>query len=295
MYKNCLIIPVHIAGAGWLESLLASIHLEGSRTPDFCVALATSNEFETKYFHELLGRMLAGRPAWIIHTQVVDIGEYLIEGCPVRQFIRDYNDGHCEGIINIKKFAALHWACGNRMEFAACIDADAVATSNLFDLFSDLKYNYEAKQYFAGKTDSAFLNDIMRRSMDLFSPNDQRRLRGITRDGRLYPWFFDVPAYRMDEVSAFFLYMSRTRNGLSNWFGSLTWHTFEHIVFMCWRLLYGGAELIDYGFGIIPEDLIVSQVREIQQAHGYSPAWSRYRTDEARRPFTHFLYHVDRA
>jgi hypothetical protein len=290
---NCLIVPIHVPGAKWLELLLDSIP---GNPVDFTIVLAVSNSEEAAHFAILIENLRAARP-WSIEVRLFDVRSYIADTLNFQNLLARYDANESRCIINVKKFTALHWAAREGFGFAACIDADCIAVSDLTGLFGLLKSNYAQGKYLGAFTQDEFLRGIMLVSASPFSMPERHRARELTSEGSFYPWFFDIPAYDLADMRLFFEHMAPIRGDLEGFFTALSWHTFEHVVFMYWRVLSGRAEFVRYDdAGVLgePENLMLDDLDTIEARHRYRPAWARFGIGLEYPPGTCLAYHFDR-
>lgn len=302
MSKNCLIIPVHRGKAPWFLGFLKSVFdNRGSLPPlDFDIIIATSNCEEMHFFARLIEALQISS-----NIVLISIDDYIEHNLLFHRLLQRYRANADRSVINIKKFAALHFVMEAHYDFAACIDCDSRAITDINGMFDKLVQNYELGMYFGAPCSARiFIADISVACRTLFSEADQIRINEFTRSGKMSPWFFDVPTYRLNDVRNFFSYMADSNGSLEDWFVKLKWGSFDHLVFIYWRCLNGYSKLIDYdadlGIPFVPEELGVNDLIRIYNEYAYSPIWMRaqefanFPEAKVTLPQLRLIFHCDR-
>ena len=297
---DALIIPVHPPKANWMLFLLHSIARHHGEAPlPFRIVLATSDEADHLHFE----RMLPLLPC-AASIDLVCVGAYIRDGMRSPALLERFTNNVEGCIVNVKKLAAIHWAVfSGGYEWIACIDGDTLAAGRLDGLFPTLARNYEDGRYFGAPFPEATHHLINATCRGLFSAEDSERLRLMTHNDVSYAWFFDAPTYRARDVRAFLDHMAGVHGDVDAFLCRITWHAFEHIVFLFWRCLHGGAAFIDYSsLGVldIPEFLRADGLKRLEDHFGCSPAWVALGealmrpevVDQLRNVL--LLYHTDR-
>ena len=296
---NCILIPVHPPKTNWLMGFLNSLNTAANGvTLDFRVVIATSNYNEFRFFNRLLPLMPCSAA-----IDLVCVESYMMDALDHHELLERYrhNVDHC--IVNLKKLAAISWAVDNGHEWIACIDCDSSSLRDPAALFPHLIRNYESGLYFGTSTEVQGLREMTANCRSLFREADQQRLRDMTRNDACYAWFFDVPFYNAADYKAFLSDMAGESESVPAWLCRITYHSFEHMVFLMWRCLHRGGrliDLIDMGIGGIPECLGFQDLMRIRSRYGYEPAWLTFgelmhQPDILKAfPNVTLSYHVDR-
>jgi hypothetical protein len=112
-----------------------------------------------------------------------------------------------KGIINIKKFVALHYAM-RRNEYMMCIDCDTKVNTTTDAAMTAAIQNYRYHFYGVPTAERAYYK-MNYASIQLFEEEYIPTLAHKTHGGNLYTWFFDAPLYKTDDLVEFFEYMRR--------------------------------------------------------------------------------------
>ena len=280
---NCLLIPVHPPKTNWLMGFLNSLGAPAKGAPlNFRIVIATSNYDEFRFFNRLVHLMPCSEA-----IDLVCVESYLVDTLGHHELAERYRGNVDQCIVNLKKLVAISWAVEAGYEWIACIDCDVSSLRDPTALFPHLIRNYESGLYFGTSTDLQVFRDVTGNCSRLFGEADQQRLRDITRDDSCYAWFFDVPFYKAVDYTAFLSDMAAGTGSVEAWLQRITYHSFEHVIFLMWRCLHRGARLIDLAdmrIGGIPEFLGFQDLMRIRTKHGYEPAWV---------PFKEMLYQPD--
>ena len=241
-----------------------------------------------------------------LFVRIIGCYEYICENIDTGVASRlKKNDDRCA--INVKKFSGLLLTANEGASRIICVDSDTIAISQP-DCLMDACENNSLKRVFLGsipKPSSTIyfklLCEIQIASCLLVST----KFNYYTDDAPgVYSWFFDVPYYPGDLLREFFVNMTSGDGALSHFFMSLSWFTFDHLIFQHWMVATGRAKFIDYGqtCEALPEWLTPSDLVLLKEKYDYVPAWiplSAYRSD----PLTVnklqgeviLAYHTDRA
>ncbi|MCY1740369.1 hypothetical protein [Ensifer sp. SL37] len=180
--------------------------------------------------------------------------------------------------INTKKFLGIYWSLITGCEDVVTMDADVAFLRSPNNLFEKLKDNFSRRVFFAGSPTGDLMRDITSLSTDYFSPYDAHRLKSIMRYPELYSWFFDAPYYPRDLTLAFLTHLATLHQGHEGAFLKLSWHTFDHILFMYFTLLSGDFRMIDVRDSIASsnatDSLSISDIRRIKDIYDYQPVWA---------------------
>lgn len=296
--ENALIIPINLKKIIWLHSLLNSIR--SCDALGFDIVLLVSDEAEKKIINKFFLNFLDLKFKKISY---LDISMYLRSISNNQLLIDNYNNNNMKCIVNLKKILGMYWA-KDKYNNLCVIDCDTVfVEGGESDLFFNLISNYEKRKYFGGGgKEGDIYHKIMRSCASFFSKEDSVRLEELTKKFTLYPWFFDAPFYRSKDLYDFFTYISDVSGGLENFLLKINWNSFEHIIFIYYRLLKGGSSLVDLSAianDKIPEHLKQVEINKIYYNFDYSPVWIRLSEsisgDLNSNPngFS-MIYHVDR-
>ncbi len=266
--KNCILIPIHKKKVNWLLSFINS--LSGKIDQDTTLLLAVSDEDEEEYFCGIMSKFFRH-----INIEYLNIYLYIKMNLKSEEILNRYTQNIDGCIVNLKKFIGLKYAAEQGYEWIIATDCDVIAIAETNKTFNLVEKNYNKGEYFGLQTDNWILQEILLKSLDCFSEQDEQTLK--TTAMYIYTWFFDIPTYSGKDVKEFFSYMSHNNaESLNKWFMKINWHTFEHIVFIYWRLLQKNARIISYNeleIDIIPEEIAISDLRKIKFAFDYMPLW----------------------
>lgn len=273
--KYAVIIPIHSKKINWLNLCLSSLVSAGGG--EFDIVLLVSNFAEEVVIARALDFIFKGK---IQGVRFLNIESYITIRLCNESLLKRYQANQERCIVNLKKFLGLHWA-KDFYDFILCVDCDIVFLHNTHVIFKRALQNYHQNLYFAGfRSNPSIFGDILQACASFFEGlnilGSQRRevLKSITQDFTSYPWFFDIPAYASRDLVEFF-------DAMGNFWERITWHSFEHIIFVYWRLLMRDAKLISYtqelGITAGTEELSIEEISNIQMRYGYLPLWISYR------------------
>lgn len=297
-----IVIPAHRPKINWLVSFLNSVALHAVPSEAKILVIA-SDRNDHHYFtqalshHRLAANLLfLDAEAWIRDNLGSDA---LVER--LRQ-----NTDRCA--INLKKFVGLSWALQNGVETTICLDSDTLAVAGLARIHEVARGNHEEALYIGGSIGRApnrdLLAGIVRESATLFAPAARLEIAARTNGHTLYTWFADMPVYGAEHLRGFFACMEATHGSLALFLAALRWETFDHLLYMFYRVCFHGARIFDchkeLGIGAIPELLTPRELFQIGTATGYDVGWmsagKAYDHPEAFRilPNLSLLSHFDR-
>lgn len=271
-----IIIPCHEAKLEWLEKFLLSA------SGDVQIVVAATNQHEKMVFEKALKNFT--------HLPITYFAceEY------ARQIGVHVNvSGANKGIINVKKFLALHYAMEQKHKHMLCIDSDTTVRTSTNAAMDLAVQNYRYEFYGIPTNEYGYFK-MNHASIRLFNQDDIGKISERTAGGKLYTWFFDAPMYEQNDLREFFSYMMD--GDINSFFSHLTWDTFDHLIYQYFLLLKRDAQFIDYsqlGMIDLPEFLTQSEWSKISDHFGYTPVWIPLRncTDETN---THLICHMDR-
>lgn len=302
-YKYALVIPVHEQKANWLMGFLNSYMLHHRFGSNFEIVLAVSNEHEFNLFNRMLTKLYPTVPYCLFNVE-----KYLMVDLGSMELVERYRNNTDLCIVNIKKFAAMHWASKQSYEYLMVKDCDSYFfRSGATPLFKRAIDNYNKKIYLGSNVLNGMggegFSQIIATCASGFRDDDYEQVKYFTKQFNIYPWFFDIPFYKTSELTGFFALMSRNFAGFDKWLNTMTWHHFEHLIFIFYRVIYGGAQLIDFsesGISGPPEALDLIGVLSLYQQYDYCPLWvSATRVLHqaeilAKLDNVSLLYHMDR-
>ncbi len=210
--------------------------------------------------------------------KVISVGDYLHDHLGSDDLMNRFNHNIEGGIINLKKFGALHWALKSGYHWMACIDSDTLAVRPLEGLFDVLRQNYAAARYIGNSVENVGLHEILTSCRAYFLPEDQVKIKNLTNDDSLYTWFFDVPFYEAADLADFFVYMADRYGSVNGFLCQLRVSSFEHILYVQWRSLYRGATLVNCSaLGIYgdPEHWGFHTLMRVRDKFAYETSWAR--------------------
>ncbi|NHC03353.1 hypothetical protein G9F31_06175 [Acinetobacter sp. 187] len=205
--------------------------------------------------------------------------------------------------MNLKKFCALHWA-KDHYEYCAAIDCDTIFKDKnaTHAFFSDAIKNYEKNIFFGGTNSHSGYNEILKACSKYLPNKYSNKLETLTQKFTVYPWFFDVPLYQNKDLIAFFEVMNHQNDNLNNFWNNQNWYSFEHIIFVYFKLIYQNAKLINYSTEVkqnVPEGLNLKDLINIKYRYNYLTTWVRL-SSVIEEPTLlqgeniHMIYHIDR-
>lgn len=274
MKKYALIIPVHLKKINWYSAFLHSIDKDKLQDLDFDLIICTSNLVEQAKFMLSLAVIAKERVPYI---KTLDIDTYIERTLCDTELLQRYRENTDSCIINVKKFCALHYAV-RHYEYVAVADCDIMFKDkeSPSKFFARCIENYEKNIYI---THSIPHNDLFKKIMmssgALYPESYQETLKNLTNDWTTYPWFFDIPTYKKEDLAQFFSFME-SKSPISFWSG-LNWHTFDHIVFIYYRLLYCNCQFKDVTHITLSKRLLeytdFNSLIKIKYNTGYVPIW----------------------
>ena len=277
--ERCLIIPVHPPKCNWLLAFLTSLNFRhalstkppGDASDAFSVVLAVSNFADLVFFERLLNAtgLAAGVRFFLVDAYILDT----INSPRLLARFQDNTDG-C--VVNLKKLLALHWAESRGCEWALCIDSDVLAIQDMQGLFDVLIDNYNSRKYFGASGQSGLFEKINQATSGVFPESDRAALQEVSKSGSFYCWFFDVPCYKTSDFMRCLHHMAGPDGAIENWFLAIDHYSFDHLLFIFWRLVHDQGIAVDYtelGIDRLPENLTSHDLLRISDRYGYCPAW----------------------
>lgn len=260
--KNIIVIPIFIGHASRFVQIclnLAQVDLSGVD-----VAFMVSSPEEENYFRRLVAPLL---PSVII----IDSQKIIAQKGESSRLRLAANEER--SAINLKKMAGLQYAKENHYDYAACLDSDIylLPQFNAQQFFELAIKNYQKSEYFGVTVDHPAFKAPFQKTLVLFA-KDKSVADLLPAMEAWFPWFFDVPLYSLKDYSEFDAYMS---GQWGEWYLQINWFTFDHLMFIAWKILKAGSKLIDYGniTTTIPELLSNVELKEIERVYQYEPAW----------------------
>ncbi len=202
--------------------------------------------------------------------------------------------------INLKKIVGLQYAADHGYDYAACLDSDIylLPQFNAAEFFELAIANYNKCEYFGVNTDHPDFMAPFKKTLMLFSKDVSINNMPSSME-TWFPWFFEAPIYSLMEFKQFDAYME---SQWGEWYLKINWFTFDHLVFIAWKILCKGAKMHDYSAitKSIPEFLTNTELQLISDMYGYKPAWLSatnfvyFPEILAQRPEIKLLNHADR-
>lgn len=255
------------------------------------VAFMVSSPAEENYFRRLAAPLLA-------EAKIIDSQKIVAQKGESSRLRLAANEER--SAINLKKLAGLEYAKNNQYDYAACLDSDIylLPQFNAHEFFEIAIKNYQKSEYFGTMVEHPDFKAPFQKSLTLFA-KDESVADLLPAMDSWFPWFFDVPLYNLKDFSEFDAYMS---DQWGEWYLQVNWFTFDHLMFIAWKILKGGASLRDYGCvtQTIPELLSNLELQEIENVYHYEPAWLTatnfvYFPEIAQqKPHIKLLNHADR-
>ncbi|MBR7001157.1 MAG: hypothetical protein IKI11_00615 [Neisseriaceae bacterium] len=272
MKKYALIIPVNLRKINWYCAFLHSIDKDKLQELDFDLVICTSNLQEQDTIMSCL-QIIAKE--YVPYIKVLDIDTYIRETSQLPESLRYLLQ--TGGVINVKKFCALHWAM-LKYEYVAVADCDILFRDkeSPSKLFARCIENYEKNIYITSTPPSNDLFKSIMMSCSIFYPErDQATLKNLTNEWTTYPWFFELPVYKKEDLAQFFSFVEN-KSPIPFWY-CLSWLSFEHLVFIYFRLLYCNCQFKDVthitnGRRVL-EHTNFDFLTKIENDTGYLPIW----------------------
>lgn len=296
---NVLVVPVHPPKVMHLINLLASCNQPKCTTP---ILLVCTNNSEAQYIQSAVN---ASGCASNLQIQILDVENWCNSVLQDKKAL-DYltsNANTC--VVNFKKFAALHYACTQKWNFVALIDADALCTGSLDLFMNQCVHNYHTHKWLGCAVDNnsigigaCTLSTAMLGSQAQNWCSSQNILN-------IYNWFLDPPSYLITHVQEFFEFVQTIHGSLTNFFMQTSWFTFDFLVYSQWLAYTGKARILDYsdktGVNHVPEILNVSDMQMLRYHYGHKASWistAAFLKDpqlcKQLMPESQMIYHTDR-
>jgi hypothetical protein len=296
-----ILIPVHRPKMNWLVSFLNSLALYD--VPDHArIMLIASDRADFDYFVAALSYHPLSK-----HLMVLNAADWVASNysSALLQRLQENAEG---AIINLKKMIGLQWALQNGAQYALCLDSDVLAVAGLSQLYEIAKINHQKALYLGASIEGVencdLLSRIIRETANLFAPDEQTTIAELTAGHTLYTWYGDLPVFAREDISAFFEYMQTVHGSMEGFLSSLRWATFDHMLYVFFRVSCRGAHIFDYRkklrISALPEFLSPRELFIISMKTAYEVGWigasNAYDHPEAFRllPKLCLLSHFDR-
>lgn len=296
-FARHLIIPVHLPKLTYLTGLFSSIQGPRDTERARCTFIVTS-EAEREQVQAYIRWTSPVLPSNYEVVSAVEIAAAL--GMP--GLARAMIENRGGGIINMKKLLALYRAHSEGGEEMCCIDSDSAILQPLNSLFDHSAANYHRRIFPAVRSNAELTNEITRVCSDYFSKRDASRL-ALKYAGGLYSWFFDIPYYDRRDLGPFFDHISFLHGGIESALSSLSWHSFEHILYINYLLLRSDFCLTDISEIVTPgrltDELLLGDLQAVEEKFGLSTGWASLNTlmsnqRQELQPTLYAISHVDR-
>lgn len=266
-----LIIPIHPPKIGHVSNIFSRVDGH-EKSEDVLLTFVTTTAGE----RALMERYIAlTHPQIPVAYEVISAME-LADGMGFSLLSAEMGRSEA-AIINIKKMLGLYRAFYLGAQEVICMDSDAIFLAAPDDLFETARRNYERKVFMASYSPIEITDQVVLASASYFPEDESRRLRALIGVGQ-FSWFFDAPYYPATDGREFLAHISLAHGGMERALLALTWHTFDHVLFINYLLLRGDFELVDVrrlvGADKISDDLSLMDLRAIEAEHGYRPAWA---------------------
>ncbi len=298
---TAILIPIHRPKFNWLVSFLNSLALY-DMPADARVMLIASDRGDFEYFAAALSYHPLSK-----HLMVLNAADWIAShfSNALLERLRDNAEG---AIINLKKMIGLQWALENGAQYALCLDSDVLAVAGVTQLYEVAKVNHQKALYLGasieGVENCELLNRIIRETASLFAPDEQKAIAELTSGHTLYTWYGDLPVFAREELVAFFEYMQTVHGSMEGFLSALKWGTFDHMLYVYFRICCRGAHIFDYRkklrISALPEFLSPRELFIISMKSAYEVGWigasAAYDHPEAFRllPKLCLLSHFDR-
>lgn len=272
-FRRHLVIPIHLPKLSHLSSLFPNREDTAPRDDGILLSIVATTEAERATIERYV-KLLVPPPPITIEVIAAEEICSLLGWNDLASAIRENRSG---GIINMKKLIALYRAISIGAERIHIIDSDAVFLTSPQEALDAASRNYAHGKYFAAYSSIDITRDVSRNCMDYFGSSASSELNHWYSAG-IFSWFVDIPTYHVEDVRDFFAHIGRLHGGVEFALSSLTWHHFEHILFINFLLLVGRARLIDVRSIVehdrISDALTAAELEAIHEVHGYKPAWA---------------------
>lgn len=285
-----ILIPCHPPKAHFLHSFLTSFALNArAKDIEFYILLTSEND------HALFSK-IASEFSNILDVKFLFVREYLEHTMKSTKLVHFLDGGCNKGVAVFKKFIGMHWAAKNLKGGVICIDAEAHCLR-----FNNSNTRTINENYNSGKYIGFNIEEAKNKTFKKINIASELLMHPDTILSEIYTWFFDFPYYGIDDLNLFFKDAEAKFGSEEEFFLALNWFTFEHIVFLCWRVRSGKATLESYNhlkLDSIPELLDRKALMAIQNGCGYTTSWMSarfyYKENSLPPSSTAFLYHMDR-
>lgn len=291
-----LVIPIHPPKIGHISNIFSRAD-DTAASDEVLLTFITTTPAERQLVQRYIELTHPRIPLAYDVVSAVEIAEALGLGLLASQVAKNE-----PSIINVKKILGLYRSLRMGAEEVICIDSDAIFLGSIDALFETAKANYENKRFYAAFSPIELTDHVIQACSNYFAENENRRLRTMVPAG-LFSWFFDAPFYPREDAREFLTHICVAHGGLEQALLALTWHTFDHILFINFLLIRGDFKMVDIrGLveeGRITDDLALSDLRAVEAKYGYRPAWAPLSAlfalprDEGGPEFT-VAFHVDR-
>jgi hypothetical protein len=143
-------------------------------------------------------------------------------------------NGHINtrSIITFKKFYGLKQLMQSKYDYFIVCDSEIdIILENLTEenIRSKVEKNYDNKIFYAGNIyNKHWVIDVNRVSSNLFSKDEQLKIKNITENFTLYSWFSDLHVYKRTDLSDFFKRID---------YSNIEYIHFDYIIYQYWLLL----------------------------------------------------------
>jgi len=288
--RNAIVIPIYMGHVSRFVGLLNG--LANVDTHDAEVVFLASNAIEQAAFSRIAAVIAPTVLIWDANA----LAERLHPEAATR--LRENRQG-C--VINLKKLIGIQTCVEAGCQRIAVIDSDVMLLPSFHAgrLLDALATDYERRRYLGGQVNSQPYQDVMSASIRFVGLNESSKAPELGLD-RWYGWFFELPFYTADDFSAFLRFLAQRYP--EGWWHHVTWHTFDHLVYVYWLVSCGSATLDHYSdiASNIPELLTVPELAGVWQARGVRPSWVglkqflQYPEIRDLNPNLQVLCHLDR-
>jgi hypothetical protein len=142
-------------------------------------------------------------------------------------------NGHINtrSIITFKKFYGLKQLMHSKYDYFIVCDSEIdIIAENLTveNIRSKVEDIFNNKIFYAGNVISEEIKKINEVSSNLFSKDEQLKIKNITENFTLYSWFSDIPVYKRTDLSDFFRKID---------YSNIEYIHFDHLIYQFWLLL----------------------------------------------------------